>query len=285
MADPHPPPPTPVAHPGGPSDVATCLYQDTFTVHRVAAQVHNTAPQLDPQSLPPPHVPNGPLLNGPHILPNGPFPLRNGTSVSMGGPHSGSEAQEGPEGLPDAPPALTSFGRPAMPFSPYVPGGQLSALGGVFQQSASLARHRPLDPRVEELRGRRSPKVAGSPVGRNGFCRPRRVTFLVEPVPEADENEEEDEELSSLHNKDDEEDEDDEEDNEKLSALLSSETSACVSPLTPRPDTRVRFLVEPAAAHDRPYTGEQQTPYPGALGSVEACRRCQGISIQAGTWP
>ncbi|XP_050702341.1 unconventional myosin-Ia-like [Eriocheir sinensis] len=105
---------------------------------------HLVEAEVHPQP-PPPDPPDSPshVPNGPLVVPEVPAFLRGGAAMTGGGP-------------PSPPPLLTTFGRP-----------------------------RPLDPRVEQLRGRRAPKAVAAPAvrGRNGFSRPRRVTFLVEPLP------------------------------------------------------------------------------------------------------
>lgn len=121
---------------------------------------------------PPAAPPDSPphVPNGPLVVPEVPAFLRGGAAMTGGGP-------------PSPPPLLTTFGRP-----------------------------RPLDPRVEQLRGRRAPKAVAAPAvrGRNGFTRPRRVTFLVEPFPagrtdayDNQDDDEDDDELSVLTRGDD----------------------------------------------------------------------------------
>lgn len=132
---------------------------------------HVVEAEVYPQP-PPPDPPDSPphVPNGPLVVPEVPAFLTGGATMTGGGP-------------PSSPPLLTTFGRP-----------------------------RPLDPRVEQLRGRRPPKAVASPAvrGRNGFSRPRRVTFLVEslPVGRVDsygdpDDDEDDDELSVLARGDD----------------------------------------------------------------------------------
>ncbi|XP_066963013.1 unconventional myosin-Ia-like [Macrobrachium rosenbergii] len=266
-----PPPSTPVTHPEVVYD------QDTFTLHRVAAQVHPEPNLIDgyPATT---YVPNGPVPNGPYILPKGSYYIRNGPLITMGGPHSANEGGQDPAGgIPESPPLLTTFGRPPS-ISP------VPTISGVpVQQPGILVpmRNRPLDPRVEELRGRRSPKAfaPAATIGRNGFCRPsRRVTFLVDPVPEVDEDDEEDEELRSLHH-DDDDDLDDVDDEQHKMRLQEVDGAKSPKPqvnnsISPRPDTRVRFLIDPIEPRQRTYsvvTGSSR-------GDMSRCGRGPGLS-------
>lgn len=238
MDEPHPPPPTPVTQARALPHTSISGYPDTFLFHSVEAEVHPDPSEAPSPSPPPPHVPNGPLHNGPYIIPNGPYFLRNGPGTAT--------VDEGPLKIP----ALTTFGR--------VPAVGSPPLG--TPRSPPQVRQRPLDPRVEELRGQRPPKVivAPSPLGRNGFCRPRKVTFLVEPVPEAEEDndDDEDEELSSLH-QDDDDDVNDDEDGDKLGLLARKGPRA---PSRQSHYLRRNFPMQTTDRRQRSFTGKASFP-------------------------
>lgn len=174
---------------------------------------------------PPPDPPDSPphVPNGPLVLPEVPAFLRGGAAMTGGGP-------------PSPPPLLTTFGRP-----------------------------RPLDPRVEQLRGRRAPKAVAAPAvrGRNGFSRPRRVTFLVESLPAGNPY---GDSFGDAHG-----DEDDEEDDDELSELArgddhdahhADDQAATVATGEPRrPSLRPSQPDPPVTTGDARGTGGTETPH------------------------